>query len=156
MRFDTLLHILRPGSLWVIEDPTLERYEDIQWLDKNASLPTYEEFEKEYQFETLRNIRNRFLRDSDKYVIPDWPHPNNDVKQAWIDYRQGLRDLPSNTTDPDNAPWPIIPCPQNIERLRLIEERKLKEAAEIQTQISVSTDTLDEPMDVELLTPPPE
>jgi len=58
---------------------------------------------------TIRNERNKRLRDTDKYTIPDWPHPTEDVKQAWLDYRQALRDLPTNTEDPSNPVWPIAP-----------------------------------------------
>lgn len=109
MRFDILLQTLRPGSIWVIDKPSLERYEDIQWLDENITLPTYEEFEREQKFKTLRDIRNGLISMSDKFVIPDWPHPTPEKRQEWIDYRQALRDLPPNTENPENAKWPIRP-----------------------------------------------
>ena len=32
-----------------------------------------------------------------------------EVKQAWLDYRQALRDLPANTSDPSNPVWPYSP-----------------------------------------------
>lgn len=109
MRFDILLQSLRPGSLWIIDNPTLERYEDIQWLDENMTLPTYEEFEREQKFATLREIRNNLISMSDKFAIPDWPHSTPEKRQEWLDYRQALRDLPANTEDPENADWPIRP-----------------------------------------------
>jgi len=28
---------------------------------------------------------------------------------VWMDYRQALRDLPANTTDPANPDWPVKP-----------------------------------------------
>jgi len=31
------------------------------------------------------------------------------LPQVWMDYRQALRDLPANTTDPTNPVWPIKP-----------------------------------------------
>jgi hypothetical protein len=46
----------------------------------------------------LRKYRNILLELSDKYVLPDFPHSNETTKQAWITYRQNLRDLPSNST----------------------------------------------------------
>ena len=51
---------------------------------------------------TIRYERNTLLKDSDIYVIPDWPHTTPEARQAWLDYRQTLRDLPANTTDPEN------------------------------------------------------
>jgi len=36
------------------------------------------------------------------------------MSEARTAYRQALRDLPSNTTDPFNVTWPINPdCPPN-------------------------------------------
>ena len=63
----------------------------------------------ESAWSTLRNERNERLRDSDIYVIPDYPHATEEVKQAWLDYRQVLRDLPANTTDPENPVWSEAP-----------------------------------------------
>ena len=31
------------------------------------------------------------------------------LPQVWMDYRQALRDLPANTTDPANPVWPTKP-----------------------------------------------
>lgn len=109
MRFDRLLPTLRPGSMWTINKPDLEIYDDIQWLDENTTLPTYEEFEREEKLNELRDIRNELLSRTDKFVIADWPHPTHERKQEWIDYRQSLRDLPSNTENPENPKWPIRP-----------------------------------------------
>ena len=57
----------------------------------------------------LRIKRDQLLIKSDMYSLPDYPHATEEVKQAWLDYRQALRDLPSNTTDPSNPVWPIAP-----------------------------------------------
>jgi hypothetical protein len=59
----------------------------------------------------LRKKRDENLKETDKYAIPDWPHPTLEAKQAWLDYRQSLRDLPVNTTDPENPVWPVAPTP---------------------------------------------
>jgi hypothetical protein len=58
---------------------------------------------------TLRKQRNRFLDQSDKYISVDYPHASEEVRQAWLDYRQALRDLPSTTEDPANPVWPVPP-----------------------------------------------
>ena len=60
------------------------------------------ELDKEY----VRNSRNRLLIES------DWTQ-NRDVVLSndaeWKTYRQALRDLPANTTDWANPPWPTKP-----------------------------------------------
>jgi len=53
----------------------------------------------------LRLERNKRLIDCDWTQVPDAP-----VNQAaWATYRQALRDLPDNTTDPRNPVWPEKP-----------------------------------------------
>ena len=66
-------------------------------------------FRNQESLNMLRHERNRKLTATDKYTIPDWPHPTEEAKQAWLDYRQALRDIPSNTTDPENPVWPSVP-----------------------------------------------
>ena len=56
-------------------------------------------------FETLRHQRNARLAESDWTVLGDSPTPT----AAWKTYRQALRDLPANTTDPFNPVWPTPP-----------------------------------------------
>ena len=57
----------------------------------------------------LRSKRNMFLDETDKYIVADYPHPTPEARQAWLDYRQALRDLPSVTEDPKNPVWPVPP-----------------------------------------------
>ena len=54
---------------------------------------------------TLRAQRDRLLAESDWTVLADSPTPT----AAWKTYRQALRDLPDNTTDPFNVVWPTPP-----------------------------------------------
>lgn len=70
----------------------------------------------EAALEILREKRNIILKRSDIYVLPDYPHISEDVKQAWISYRTSLREL-TNTQNPSlseegillNITWPIDP-----------------------------------------------
>jgi len=55
---------------------------------------------------TLRAERNKRLADTDWTVLGDSPTPT----AAWKAYRQALRDLPANTTDPFNPVWPTPPA----------------------------------------------
>ena len=61
-----------------------------------------------YQWQMLRNQRD------DKLLLCDWTQGNdtpldNSKKTEWATYRQALRDLPSNTSDPKNPTWPSEP-----------------------------------------------
>jgi hypothetical protein len=118
MRFDRLLKRLHPTLKWHINDEDVNNYDKIQWMDENTSLPTREEFENEWNvylneegLAFLRQQRNTLLDQSDKYIVADYPHPSPEARQAWLDYRQALRDLPTNTTDPENPVWPEAPTP---------------------------------------------
>jgi hypothetical protein len=41
----------------------------------------------------IRSIRNTLLQKSDVKALPDYPHPDEATRQAWLDYRQALRDV---------------------------------------------------------------
>lgn len=80
---------------------------------ENEEKPDREEFETVYNnkraFLILRKRRDEKIKESDSYVVPDYPHASDEIRQAWIDYRQALRDLPNNTEDPENPTWPTPP-----------------------------------------------
>ena len=57
-------------------------------------------------WQTLRSTRNALLADCDWTVLSDTPTST----AAWKTYRQELRDLPANTTDPFNPVWPTAPA----------------------------------------------
>ena len=100
-------------------------YSTLEWDDTNTQpKPTLAECEAAWQeiiseapMKQLREERDNKLLETDKYTsIPDWPHPSEEVKQAWITYRQELRDLPA-TASPQldsngfltNVTWPTPP-----------------------------------------------
>ena len=56
----------------------------------------------------LRTRRNQLLRDSDFTQMPDSPM-SQEKKDAWAAYRQELRDLPDEITDPTQVEWPLDP-----------------------------------------------
>lgn len=59
----------------------------------------------EWVWERLRNRRDQLLAACDWRVVPDAPWDT----APWTAYRQALRDLPDNTTDPRLAVWPVQP-----------------------------------------------
>ena len=90
-------------------------YDTILLNDDNEN-PPKELFEAKLQelidaqpWKDLRKTRNELLDKTDRYATIDYPHPTEEAKQAWLDYRQALRDLPANTTDPSNPVWPEAP-----------------------------------------------
>ena len=64
-----------------------------------------EELPTEWVWERLRLRRDQLLAQSDFRMIPDAPWDT----APWEAYRQALRDLPENTTDPREAAWPEPP-----------------------------------------------
>ena len=61
-----------------------------------------------YTLESLRFERDDLLANSDWTQLPDSPLSDS-KKVEWASYRQQLRDLPSNTSDPANPSWPEKP-----------------------------------------------
>lgn len=57
----------------------------------------------------IREKRDALLRESDILVLPDrWASYSTAKKKALTNYRQALRDLPKNVTDPSNVVWPQL------------------------------------------------
>jgi len=56
------------------------------------------------QMENLRSRRNRLLAETDYLALVD-----STLTDEMREYRQALRDLPANTTDPANPTWPTKP-----------------------------------------------
>ena len=99
-------------------------YNTIVWSETNTqSKPTLAECEAAWQeimteapMKILREERDNKLKESDIYGLSDFPFANDTIKQAWITYRQELRDLPSTTTpqldengELTNVTWPTPP-----------------------------------------------
>jgi len=73
-------------------------------LNTSAVSTKVAELQAAEPWEKLRKQRNMTLSET------DWM-ANSDVtmSDAWRTYRQALRDLPANTTDPANPVWPTPP-----------------------------------------------
>ena len=57
----------------------------------------------------LRDARNQKLAESDWTQSVSDSTLSSSKKTEWATYRQALRDLPANTTDLANPPWPTKP-----------------------------------------------
>jgi len=81
------LYIMWDGSQIVEDSIKKQKYVDDAWM-------------------YFRAERNRRLSNSDWTRLDDVPNMNKD---AWLVYRQQLRDLPSTITDPTQVTWPTPP-----------------------------------------------
>jgi hypothetical protein len=109
-----ILMTLYPGRVWTVDG---DSYDGIGWGDMEENeRPTEEFLELKRQelidaqpWKELREERNKRIAQTDYLFTSDYPHATEEVKQVWLDYRQALRDLPDNTTDPSNPVWPVAP-----------------------------------------------
>jgi len=58
---------------------------------------------------SVRLARDGRLAASDAKALPDYPHAHETARQAWLDYRQALRDLPGQAGFPEAVDWPGLP-----------------------------------------------
>ena len=72
--------------------------QDIPFEEKEAEVLAVE-------WKRFRKSRKTLLNQSDWTQVPDAPVDS----AAWAVYRQQLRDLPANTTDPRTVEWPVPP-----------------------------------------------
>tara|TARA_Y100000389_G_scaffold118657_1_gene115824 strand:+ start:2567 stop:2935 length:369 start_codon:yes stop_codon:yes gene_type:complete len=99
-------------------------YNRLKWSETNTQpKPTLAECEAAWQeiiseapMKQLREERDKKLFDTDYRIVADFPYPSEEVKQAWITYRQALRDLPTTATPEldsngqlTNITWPTPP-----------------------------------------------
>jgi hypothetical protein len=75
-------------------------YENFLLINENA-----DEVPAEYFFERFRNWRNTELASCDWTQVAD----STADKTAWAEYRQALRDLPSQNADPKQIVFPTRP-----------------------------------------------
>jgi hypothetical protein len=73
-------------------------------LDEALLASVQDEVNTERAFGGLRARRQRYLEETDWAALSDVTM--SDEMRA---YRQALRDLPANTTDPENPVWPTKP-----------------------------------------------
>lgn len=88
------------GISWTCGDT----YDTLEWLDTTMPKPTQEELELKYDdllVEEMRSRRDELLKECDFRALPDYPH-----REAWLDYRQKLRDFPAIWLVGDPFPQP--------------------------------------------------
>ena len=115
--FTALKNLVPAGTNFGVEDNSIDGVkwstgEDGGWTDVwPDNMPTREAVETEYQrlaeqepWDDLRIERDRLLAETDW-----WASADRTMTAEQTAYRQALRDLPANTTDPNNPVWPVKP-----------------------------------------------
>ncbi|MDW6004715.1 tail fiber assembly protein [Vibrio mangrovi] len=64
------------------------------------------------KWEQVRVKRDTLITRSDWTQMPD-VSLTDEQKQAFVAYRQTLRDIPQNYTDPDDVIWPELPVTES-------------------------------------------
>lgn len=122
--YSKLLGLAYPGQGWSLWDN--HNFESLHWdSTNNIGKPSLDDLLQKLEsvkpveaLRLLREKRNVLLADSDKYVLPDFPHASNEQKEAWLAYRQALRDLTISQTplltgtlelDDSSVIWPLKP-----------------------------------------------
>jgi len=115
IHISTAILAIEPNAIFSTKDNQL-----LKWDSPNLPQPTEEEIQAKIAeleaaepLRLLRIERNKLLQQTDWRATVDYPNPD---KQAWLDYRQALRDLPA-TADPQldengqltNIVWPEEP-----------------------------------------------
>jgi hypothetical protein len=111
-------------SWQILEGRKGYEYDAYVWgSDNKIAKPTKEDLDEKWQtakrdthmWKEVIEERNRRLQDSDRYVLSDYPHVTEKVKQQWIEYRQALRDFTKTATPTVDengkvcVAWPIMP-----------------------------------------------
>tara|TARA_R100000406_G_scaffold83801_1_gene66505 strand:+ start:1734 stop:2075 length:342 start_codon:yes stop_codon:yes gene_type:complete len=101
------LQKLYPNTPFSIED---EDFSTLVW-ESETTPPTLSEVQAKAQelfdgrfVAALRLRRNELLAETDW-----WASSDRTMTAEQTAYRQALRDLPANTTDPENPTWPTKP-----------------------------------------------
>ena len=92
----------------VIPEGYFAKWNSLEW--QLESIPTPEPITapepEPITWDQIRSQRNHLLSLTDWIFAPDVILEN---KEAWLTYRQALRDVPQDFTTPDEVVWPTTP-----------------------------------------------
>jgi len=90
------------------EELHVPQWDGEQWIEGETAeqRESREQAREQKEADEERERRNALLAESDWSVLPDAPVAD---QQAWIDYRQALRDVPEQEGFPTDINWPIKP-----------------------------------------------
>ena len=93
-------------KLFFLSDPILKNnfVYTFEIIDKSEEEINSEKWQK------IRTLRNELLLESDiEVVIDKWQSYTDEQKNAWINYRRILREIPQEYSNPNNIVWPDKP-----------------------------------------------
>lgn len=113
-----------PGCSWALLD--CNDFSTLTWYSEQVAKPSLEdvhakieELDRAEATRLLRQRRDDLLAQSDVKALPDFPHASDDVRAAWLAYRQALRNLTVDANpslDPvtheladGSVAWPVPP-----------------------------------------------
>lgn len=96
---------LEEAQAWYNEEQTREYWDESRTVDYIEIIHIKSGDEK---WNDLRSKRNQLISATDWTLLSDSPF-NPEKKAQYAIYRQALRDLPENTSNIDNPPWPVKP-----------------------------------------------
>jgi hypothetical protein len=108
---------LSPNNNWKIIANNLIWKDDISLKPTEIEIEAKRiELQNALPMKVLRRERYEKLKNCDVYGLNDFPFSTEEIKQSWLDYRQALRNLPSNSSpqlddngELINVNWPIPP-----------------------------------------------
>lgn len=105
--------LLAAGYFEVDEKPAVDNTKVVIWINDSMSwdirdkTPEELEFEKQGQWELVRNERDKLLSKTDFIVLKSYEQGIS-VPEEYVIYRQELRDIPQTQEDPYNIVWPEL------------------------------------------------
>ena len=119
MKYDIGLALrkLRPKALWVLRG---NDYSGLEWMDSSQTQPTETEINNKIsELDAAEPMRLLRIERDKKIALTDWRVlPDQPSSDAWINYRQALRDLPASASpkldkdgelDFSSFTWPTEP-----------------------------------------------
>jgi hypothetical protein len=109
MDISRTLQKLCPNSSYCVNGNS---YDGIIWQDETVEKPTLQEVEATWEaiknnilWEPARDKRDKLLQECDYTQLADF----QGNKQAWLNYRTALRDVPQTFGNPESVIWPTKP-----------------------------------------------
>ena len=110
-----LIKEIHPTAQFIYEesdDDTEETFDErLRWHSPELTKPTYAELIAVRPQATVSAQMRRLREERDKRIAETdwWASSDRTMTAEQTAYRQALRDLPANTTDPANPVWPTKP-----------------------------------------------
>jgi hypothetical protein len=99
---------LQLNELWIPKDPANRHYQQFLEEQKNGEAKLVPFVPPAPTWEQIRAQRDQLLVQSDWIGVQDaTPKPN---KEAWLTYRQALRDITKTYSSPEVVIWPAKPA----------------------------------------------